>query len=404
MPKKSLIWLIPIIFISSCSPAIHNSPGLTVETGTPTGLTPLASPTSANLTSTPDLAATAEPSPTPQSHLVTYPGGPDAEQFPTGTNPLSGLQVQDPSMLALPAVLVSISNMPPTARPQAGLSFAPFVYELFIGEGTTRFMSVFYGDLPRRIPNDQGACGQRPTTKLMTGPWIGRRIWLDENRDGIQNAWEAGVGGICIKLMDDKQHEIASTSTDSNGYYAFDSSGLQVGSSYTLRISLPAAYQFTLPEVGNADQDSDANPATGEIKFTYSNNPDKSLNAGLVLVNPGPVINAVSEIAPNRTYVGPIRSGRLTYNDFTHMYPASCLVYASAGDGIRQQLDGCEIIFGEQPGLSPNTALLDVSHLKELAQKSKLPNQPVNYSGNLFDTTPPAAGQPANSLWTYFHA
>jgi hypothetical protein len=69
--------------------------------------------------------------------------------------------VQDPSLLDLPAVLVSISNMPVSARPQAGPGFAAWVYELYIGEGVTRFMNVFYGEYPRTIPNISGGCEVR---------------------------------------------------------------------------------------------------------------------------------------------------------------------------------------------------------------------------------------------------
>jgi hypothetical protein len=333
------------------------------------------------------------------------PSGPDLEQFTDGVNPLTGLAVEDATLLDLPAVLVSISNMPPTARPQAGLSFAPWIYELFIGEGTTRFMSVFYGALPRRVDNAKGGCSVNAAIFQPTGSWIGRRIWLDENKDGVQNPWENGVGGICIELLESTTgKKIVSTSTNSNGFYAFDAADLKPGITYTLQIFLPEAFQFTQPNVGNDDQDSDADPLTGKLTFTYNNKTDASLNSGLILGKPVPPTYAVSEIAPERTYVGPIRSGRLTYNDFVRMYPAGCLIYASAGNGIREQLKGCEIIFGEQPGESPNTALLDVSHLQELAQKNKIANQPVNYSGHLFDSTPPAGGLPASSLWTYFHA
>jgi len=45
-------------------------------------------------------------------------------------------------------VLVSLANFPPSARPLTGLSFAPQVYEIYITEGMTRFLTVFYGDLP----------------------------------------------------------------------------------------------------------------------------------------------------------------------------------------------------------------------------------------------------------------
>jgi hypothetical protein len=228
-------------------------------------------------------------------------------------------------------------------------------------------------------------------------------VWLDENKDGVQDPWEAGVGGICVNLMDANGKAIAAASTNSNGYYAFDAATPTASTGYTLEFKIPAAYQFTVPNVGNDDEDSDASPATGQVQFLYNGKTDTSWDAGLVLVNPPPPTYSPSDIAPDRTYVGPIRSGRLTYNDFVRTYPASCLVFASAGAGILERLDGCEIIYGEHPGDSPNTALLDVSHLKELAQKNKIANQPVNYSGHLFDPTPPAGGLPATSLWTYFH-
>lgn len=368
--------------------------------------TPIFAPISAETTSpTANPILTASPSPTLQPRLTALPSGPDVKNFAPGVNPLTGLRVQDPSLLDLPAVLVSISNMPPTTRPQAGTSFAPWIYELFIGEGTTRFMGVFYGDLPRRIPNASGDCQVNTTIFQPKDTWIGNRVWLDENQNGLQNPWEAGVGGICISLINAISGKtITSTSSDSNGYYAFDAVNLSINDGYTLEFKIPGNFQFTTSNLGNDDEDSDADQATGRIHFLYNGETNPSWDAGLVLVSPPPPTYASSEIAPERTYVGPIRSGRLTYNDFARMYPASCLVYASAADDILRQLKICEIIFGEQPNVSPNTALLDVSHLKELAQKSKIANQPVNYSGHLFDPVPPPGGLPANSLWTFFHA
>ena len=82
---------------------------------------------------------------------------PDDTPFPTipmtagnsGFNPLTGLPVQNPANLLLPPALVSVTNFPPTARPQAGLSFSPIVFELYIGEGMTRYLALFYGDYPQ---------------------------------------------------------------------------------------------------------------------------------------------------------------------------------------------------------------------------------------------------------------
>ena len=93
---------------------------------------------------------------TPQPRFIPATYGPDLENFPADVNPLTGLAVSDSSLLDLPAVLVSISNMPVTTRPQAGPAFASWVFELFIGEGATRFMNVFYGEYPRVVPNIVG--------------------------------------------------------------------------------------------------------------------------------------------------------------------------------------------------------------------------------------------------------
>src|SRR5688572_6797193 len=137
---------------------------------------------------------------TPQPRLAPLNYGPEADDFPAGINPLTGRAVEDPSLLDLPAVLVSISNMPVTARPQAGPGFAPWIFELYIGEGTTRFMGVFYGDVPREIPNIKGECNVRAEIMHPKGNWIGNRVWLDENENGQQDAWrseERRVGKEC---------------------------------------------------------------------------------------------------------------------------------------------------------------------------------------------------------------
>ena len=78
------------------------------------------------------------------------------ESLPAAINPLSGLPVQNADNLLLPPALVSVTNFPPTARPQAGLSFSPIVFELFIGDGMTRYLAIFYGDYPHASFPKQG--------------------------------------------------------------------------------------------------------------------------------------------------------------------------------------------------------------------------------------------------------
>jgi SdrD B-like domain/Protein of unknown function (DUF3048) C-terminal domain len=343
---------------------------------------------------------------TSQSRLSPVTYGPEAEDFPSNVNPLTGRAVEDPSLLKFPAVLVSISNMPVTARPQAGPGFAPWVYELYIGEGATRFLNVFYGDFPRAIPNVQGGCKVREEIIHLKSDWIGNRVWLDENENGQQDTWEMGVGGVCVRLLDGISHEVISeTTTDSNGYYAFDRPDGEV----IIQFTKSDLYQFTKQDVGDDDRDSDAN-ASGETQIFQADSTASFWDAGLILseepiATPSLVVTGTPPdwFIPSEPYVGPIRSGRLTYNQIGHMFPNSCLVYASAAWDIGEMLDACEIVYGVDK-TTPNSALLPVTRLRELAEKSLNPRQPVNYSGNLFSDEIPEGGKPASNIHVFYHA
>src|SRR5438045_2063116 len=118
--RKFTISIFLITILVFCNPSQSIPPNINV-TETPTTF---VEPT---FTSTPLFTPTPQPIPLP----ATY--GPD--QFPQDYNPLTGQRVADPASLNIPAVLVSVSHFPPEARPQAGFSFAPFVYEYFITEG-----------------------------------------------------------------------------------------------------------------------------------------------------------------------------------------------------------------------------------------------------------------------------
>jgi hypothetical protein len=357
-------------------------------------------------TSTLILLPSATSTPQPRLALVTY--GPEAEDFPAEINPLTGRAVEDPSLLKLPAVLVSISNMPVSARPQAGPGFAPWVYELYIGEGATRFMNVFYGDYPRALPSVTGGCEVRAEILRPGGDWIGNRVWLDENANGQQDAWEAGVGGLCVRLLNGISREvIAETTTDGNGYYAFDRPEVEV----IVQFVKPDAYQFAAADVGDDDRDSDAG-ANGETSVFRADATTSRFawDAGLTLssvpaATPSPVVTGTPPdwFIPPEPYVGPIRSGRLTYNQIGHMFPNSCLVYASAAWDIGEMLDACEIVYGVDK-TTPNSALLPVTRLRALAEQNLNPRQPVNYSGNLFSDETPDGGQPASKIHIFYHA
>src|SRR5512138_3215523 len=144
------------------------------------------------------------------------------DEFPQGYNPLSGQRVADPTLLNIPAVLISISHFPPAARPQAGMSFSPFVYEYFITEGATRYLAAFYGEFPEPEIPLHGDCEVRSEPVPNTDTLLGNFVWYDADRNGVQDPGEGGVGGICVNLLDAEGKSLRQTTTDSNGYFAFD--------------------------------------------------------------------------------------------------------------------------------------------------------------------------------------
>lgn len=105
-------------------------------------------------TSTPTLTATptATPSETPTPTITPtatrdYPAeGYGPSDFPENVNPLTGLEVEDPSLLERRPLMIKVANLPREYRPQWGLSLADHVYEYYIEEGTTRFAAIFLGN------------------------------------------------------------------------------------------------------------------------------------------------------------------------------------------------------------------------------------------------------------------
>lgn len=388
--RNTLIPLLVIFTLTACN-------GTQVTEPTPSETPHATSTKIPTSTQPPSLTST------PQPHIQPVTHGPDS--FPSNINPLTGRAVLDPSLLDLPAVLVSISNSPASARPQTGPGFAPWVFELFIGKGVTRFMNVFYGDYPRHVPNIIGGCKVRDEIIHPNGNWIGNRVWLDENANGVQDGWEMGVGGVCVRLLDANNRKILQeTSTDSNGYYAFDFPDNDV----IVQFIKPDPYRFTQADIGDDDHDSDADEATGETPIIQTDSTASFWDAGLILSDnivptPNPSATATPFYIPDETYVGPIRSGRLTYNQIGGMFPNSCLVYASAAWDIGEMLDACEIVFGVDM-TTPNSALMTITRMRELAEENLNPKQPVNYSGNLFSDEVPDGGVPASFIDVYYHS
>ncbi len=166
MRKVAALMMVLAIMLSGCKlptgqTTLARAKSAVVATSTKTAI-----PTATKII--PNPTATNEPAPTASPTPFRY--GPEISSFPSGINPLTGSHVVDPASLGLPAVLISITNFPPSARPQAGLSFASWVFELYISEGMTRFLTVFYGDYPRAsLPESQPDVTKMPESTQTAG-------------------------------------------------------------------------------------------------------------------------------------------------------------------------------------------------------------------------------------------
>ena len=356
------IALLFLILVSACKPNITTSP--------PT-------PTPIHLPSTPIPTLTPEPPIT----------------FPVNINPLTGQPVTDPSLLKIPALLVSISNFPASGRPQAGLSFAPFVYEIYITEGSTRFLAVFYGKYPAPEIPTTGGCIVRSGTFVQTQNIIGGRVWLDENNNGIRDAGERGVGGVCVNLYDPSENLLQQTTTDSNGYYGFN---VQPGK-YIVQFAKPVGLNFTKQNAGDESNNSNADPATGLVEADVQSNV-LSLDAGLVLSpNQTPVQNPSAYLP--LAQVGPIRSGRLIYAYISSFFENSCLIYAFASPEVLARLPQCHMVFHQIMG---GGYMMDISEMKAVAEKNQSQTgSDFDYASNTFAEQPPAGGAPATKMNVY---
>lgn len=128
---------------------------------------------------------------------------------------------------------------------------------------------------------------------------IGDFVWLDADRDGLQDEGEAPVSGATVRLLDAEGNEVATTTTDANGYYAFID--LVPGADYTVAFPTTVTvdgvrYQLTTPTNGEGEGGSNSNPAvdtglapvTAPLSGNNSGEPneadDPTIDAGYVPV------------------------------------------------------------------------------------------------------------------------
>jgi SdrD B-like protein/DUF3048 family protein len=363
VPRFLIIWISLISFIlGNCTPNVPTTSSTTPAINSTEAIEPPITSSSQTI------------GPVPQIQTI---------------NPLTGLPIPDPSLLQLPALLVSISHFPVNARPQAGLSFAPYVFEIYITEGATRFLTTFYGEFPAPEVPIVGNCDIRREPFTQTNLILGNQVWQDSNENNIHDAWERGVGGVCVNLYDKTGALLQQTTTDSNGYYGFN---VQPGK-YFVAFLKPPEMEFVQKDAGEEENDSDVDPATGYTDAVDVTSSFLQVDAGLIpLTIPPPT----SELPPAK--VGPIRSGRLVYADIATFFPDSCLIYAFASAEVLVHLPKCFFVNHDIQG---GGYMLDIAEMVKLAKDSKKPDQEIDYTSNIYSDEPPAGGVDASRLHVY---
>jgi len=372
--------------LGACAAPAHNVARVSLD--------PPASVVPAPISTT---AAKAVPSPTPQLTATVTSFGPDADRFPSNINPMTGLPVIDPELLKIPAVLVSISHFPAAGRPQAGLSFAPFVYEFSITNGETRFLTAFYGQFPEPEIPTTGECKVRTGAFVRTGTVLGNRVWLDSNLNGAQEVGEPGIPGICVSLRDDLGTVLQTTTTDTNGMYGFN---VDAGRSYSLQFEKPDYLDFTKQDVGNADSDSDVDPVTGAMPIFTVGQSVLDWDGGMVL-NRASGHAALDASTMPEAEVGPVRSGRLLYAYLADSYTNSCLIYAFASPEVLEKLPHCAFVAHEEAN---GGETISIGRMRAVAEDNMrhTASRPFNYSSNVYSEVPPPGGLPASQLNVFF--
>jgi len=91
---------------------------------------------------------------------------------------------------------------------------------------------------------------------------LGDFVWLDSNANGIQDAGEAGLAGVDVRLCDADGNALeANAVTDANGGYRFEN---VLPGNYRVLFAVPAGYLLSATFEGDSTAlDSDAAPETG---------------------------------------------------------------------------------------------------------------------------------------------
>lgn len=133
---------------------------------------------------------------------------------------------------------------------------------------------------------DANGCQATASITIIQPAKLGDFVWLDADKDGVQDANEPGVSGVIVTLYDNSGNPVATTVTDAYGYYVFNR---VAAGTYTVGFTLPIDYVFAPKDnAGNDNTDSDVNLGTGKTDAIVVNNGDNitNIDAGVHYTTP----------------------------------------------------------------------------------------------------------------------
>ena len=114
---------------------------------------------------------------------------------------------------------------------------------------------------------------------------VGDKVWMDVNRDGIQDADEPAMPGVTVTLTradgsavtDASGNPVAAVTTDANGQYKFEN---LLPGDYKVSFTNPAGYEATVSDAGD-DRGADSNGTEAAVSLTQGQD-DATVDYGLV--------------------------------------------------------------------------------------------------------------------------
>ncbi|MBB4687316.1 DUF7850 domain-containing protein [Amycolatopsis jiangsuensis] len=200
----------------------------------------------------------------------------------TGSQPLTGLLVKDPWCTGLPGAF----DLAPGANRALTCDHPNLTED---DDGHVNTATVTGAKSPAGGLADQKATATITVTPQQAVDKIGDRVWLDNNRNGLQDEGEPGHADLPVTLKDGAGGSVATARTADDGSYLFDK---RKDGTYQVCFdvhALPDGLTVTGRSAGDPARDSDADPATGcTDPFTLGGSTHERTDLDLGLAPPLP--------------------------------------------------------------------------------------------------------------------